>query len=655
MSSLIQRTAIVAVVAGLCTLAVGPVAAAENTESTPVMVVLDASGSMSTADAPGPRIDAAKRAVTGLVANLPTEAQVGLEVYGTSTGSSNAEKAAGCKDIKVLVPVGPIDKGAFTAQVARLRASGYTPIGESLRKAAAALPREGPRSIVLVSDGEDTCAPPQPCDVAKELKAQGVDLVVHTVGFKVNAAARAQLVCIADATGGTYVDAPDGPSLGRQLQVRVARALKPYTAVGTPIAGTPSAAGAPELKPGQYLDTYGQGTKGFGGAGTVKYYSVTLHMGETPYLSATLVPPATRVESLTTLNVNVSMTDLDATSGCAFDVVGTDFAYRGRIDASTAVVSPGEVGGPDWPSGCPTDGAFTLKITRAGNSFATQPLKMEVALRIEPSADDSGLPPAAVAQPNARVQAPGPPQNVAAGSSFNDAPVLTPGTYRDTVVSGETRYYKVHLQWGQRLAYVLTPARLPGLGLGNGVIGETQTANPLRARLEQPVGATNSGAFIGSTDIQLYGSTAVPARYTNRRSTGEVKKFAVDGDYYLIFSTGLPTADPLTIPYTLTVGVIGAVERGPVYQRAATPTDSSQQPPSAQTTGAQPSSAASSPVAARGHSSSNVVPTPVLVTAGAGIAACAAGGAALLIRRRRQEASAAMTRPTRTYPPADTW
>ena len=81
-----------------------PVAAAAPTATptVPVMIVLDASGSMNQADAPGPRIDAAKSAVDELIDGLPAETQVGLQVYGTGTGSTDAEKAAGCTDIKTL-------------------------------------------------------------------------------------------------------------------------------------------------------------------------------------------------------------------------------------------------------------------------------------------------------------------------------------------------------------------------------------------------------------------------------------------------------------------------------------------------------------------------------------------------------------------------
>jgi Ca-activated chloride channel homolog len=107
----------------------------------PVMIVLDASGSMNQDDAPGPRIDAAKAAVKNLVTGLPADAQVGLMVYGTSTGSTDAEKAAGCQDISTLIPVSTLDTAALTAAVDGVHASGYTPIGNALRAASDALPR----------------------------------------------------------------------------------------------------------------------------------------------------------------------------------------------------------------------------------------------------------------------------------------------------------------------------------------------------------------------------------------------------------------------------------------------------------------------------------------------------------------------------------
>ena len=186
---MIRRLAALAAVSALTaafSFANAPAASAEG-ELSPVMVVLDSSGSMTARDAggSGTRMDAAKRAVTSMVAGLPDQAQVGLTIYGAGTGSSGSEKASGCKDVRVVQPVATVNKPVLTRAVTAAKASGYTPIGHSLRVAAAQLPKEGQRSIVLVSDGEDTCAPPQPCEVAKELHKQGVDLHVHAIGFRV--------------------------------------------------------------------------------------------------------------------------------------------------------------------------------------------------------------------------------------------------------------------------------------------------------------------------------------------------------------------------------------------------------------------------------------------------------------------------------------
>ena len=249
---MIRRAALLAVVGLAIALTSANAAATPRASCSPVMVVLDSSGSMKAQDAggTGTRMDAAKRAVSTMVDGLPAEAQVGLTVYGTGTGSAGSEKAAGCRDVQVVQPVGTVNKPALKAAVSRAQARGYTPIGQSLRTAAAALPKEGQRSIVLVSDGEDTCAPPQPCEVAKELHRQGVDLHVHTIGFRVDAKARAQLACIAQNTGGTYHDAADADSLLGVLGRVTERALRHYEPIGKPVTGTNDPTTAPMVDPG---------------------------------------------------------------------------------------------------------------------------------------------------------------------------------------------------------------------------------------------------------------------------------------------------------------------------------------------------------------------------------------------------------------------
>jgi Ca-activated chloride channel family protein len=173
---------------------------------------------MTTSDAPGPRIDAAKAAAHALVAGLVDDTRLGLVTYGTKTGSSDAEQAAGCQDVTVLVPLATLNRQELDAQVDGLRPSGYTPISLALKTATDLLPTDGRKqAIVLVSDGEDTCGTP-PCDVAKQLHQQHPGLAISTVGFRTAGPASEQLECIASSTGGLFVEAANAAQLAARLR-----------------------------------------------------------------------------------------------------------------------------------------------------------------------------------------------------------------------------------------------------------------------------------------------------------------------------------------------------------------------------------------------------------------------------------------------------
>lgn len=260
--------------------AAGHAIAQEPQPSAAMVLVLDASGSMNGDDGSGSRkIDSAKRALDGLVEALPAGAPVGLRVYGHRV--SNNDKANGCRDTELVAPVAPLDRARMHAAIGAFAAKGFTPIGLSLREAAADLPSATQRTVVLVSDGVDTCAPPDPCDVARELAASGVSLKIETVGFQVDAGARDQLRCIAGATGGTYVGAGDAASLARELSAIAARALRTYKPVGIPVSGGPTMGTAELVGRGQHLFSLPLGDE--------RWFAVRLDEGQT--LSASLTLP----------------------------------------------------------------------------------------------------------------------------------------------------------------------------------------------------------------------------------------------------------------------------------------------------------------------------------------------------------------------------
>ncbi|WP_231984520.1 VWA domain-containing protein [Mycobacterium sp. 852014-52144_SCH5372336] len=181
------------------------------------MLILDGSGSMTQADAPGPRIDAAKNAAHGLIGAMPESSTIGLQTYGTTTDSAPEDKPAGCRDVTTLIPLGPLDRDKINAAIDPITPSGYTPISLALTAAAHQLPAdETPQAIVLVSDGEETCDTP-PCDTAAHLKQTHPGLTISTVGFKVEGPAADQLRCIAEATGGIFIQAANADQLAARL------------------------------------------------------------------------------------------------------------------------------------------------------------------------------------------------------------------------------------------------------------------------------------------------------------------------------------------------------------------------------------------------------------------------------------------------------
>ncbi|MFI7235320.1 VWA domain-containing protein [Streptomyces cyaneofuscatus] len=231
-------------------------AAADEPPAAPapkVELVLDVSGSMRTRDIDGQsRMNAAKQAFNDVLDAVPEEVHLGIRTLGADYPGD--DRKVGCKDTEQLYPVGPLDRTEAKTAVATLAPTGWTPIGPALLGAADDLEGgEATRRIVLITDGEDTCGPLDPCEVAREIAARGTHLVIDTLGLVPNAKIRQQLTCIAEATGGTYTAVQHKDELSRRVTQLVDRAAEP---VITPVAteGAGSCSAAPQLEPGLYTD-----------------------------------------------------------------------------------------------------------------------------------------------------------------------------------------------------------------------------------------------------------------------------------------------------------------------------------------------------------------------------------------------------------------
>ena len=131
-----------------------------------IALIMDASGSMKAKLSDGTlRIQAAKSAILKFIKTLPADANISFRAYGNQSHRSQKN----CRDTQLLVPFGK--KAAVSQKIIRasnaLTAQGYTPISYVLNLAAQDLaPLEGTKTVILVSDGKETCQG-DPCVVAQ--------------------------------------------------------------------------------------------------------------------------------------------------------------------------------------------------------------------------------------------------------------------------------------------------------------------------------------------------------------------------------------------------------------------------------------------------------------------------------------------------------
>lgn len=260
-----------------------------------MLLVLDSSGSMLLDSGNGqPKIDVAKSAMNSLIDSLPNRASVGLRVYGHRY--PNTDKANGCQDSELIAPVAALDKAAMKQAIGSFQAKGYTPISYSLEQGYNDLPAEGARTIVLVSDGEETCDR-DPCEVAAQLKTKGVDLIIDTVGFQVDDKARSQLRCIAEKTGGTYYDANNADELTGRLKTISQRALREYQVAGGQIQGGGDYRSAPLISAGEYVDVLRVGEN--------VYYKFQLKNNTLIKWRVTMIPPDEKLTAVASMKLSI--------------------------------------------------------------------------------------------------------------------------------------------------------------------------------------------------------------------------------------------------------------------------------------------------------------------------------------------------------------
>ena len=179
------------------------------------IIVLDASGSMWGQIDGRPKLEIAREALGSVLSGLDPAAEIGLMAYG------HREKGS-CDDIELVVPPAPGTAQAITDAANAMKFLGKTPLTEAVRRAASELKStEEKATVILITDGIETCEA-DPCALGTELEASGVDFTAHVVGFGLTEEEGKAVACLAENTGGKYIQAKDAGGLVEALKTTVA-------------------------------------------------------------------------------------------------------------------------------------------------------------------------------------------------------------------------------------------------------------------------------------------------------------------------------------------------------------------------------------------------------------------------------------------------
>jgi hypothetical protein len=223
--------------------------AATGAADVAVELVLDTSGSMLKRLGRERRIDVAKSVLRDLVnERLRAGTPVALRTLRPEALSCQTELA---------VPLGPLDPESMTATIDALTIpkSVRTPLAAAIAAVGDDLAAvTGPRVVVVVSDGRETCGG-DPKAAVRSLIDAGFDVSVNVVGLGLDRKSRKTIARLADVGNGQYYDARDAVGLRDALRAAFGAPYEVVDATGS-IVGRGTVDGAPlELLPGTYRVT----------------------------------------------------------------------------------------------------------------------------------------------------------------------------------------------------------------------------------------------------------------------------------------------------------------------------------------------------------------------------------------------------------------
>lgn len=178
------------------------------------IIVLDASGSMWGQIDGRAKLEIAREALGSVLEGIDPATEIGLMAYGHRTKGD-------CGDIELVVPPGPGTAQAITDAANAMKFLGKTPLSAAVKQAAEELRyTEDAATVILITDGIETCEA-DPCALGAALEEAGVNFTAHVVGFGLTEEEGRAVACLAENTGGRYIQASDAGALVEALKTTV--------------------------------------------------------------------------------------------------------------------------------------------------------------------------------------------------------------------------------------------------------------------------------------------------------------------------------------------------------------------------------------------------------------------------------------------------
>ncbi len=178
------------------------------------IIVLDASGSMWGQIEGRAKLEIAREALGSVLSGMDPATEIGLMAYG------HREKGS-CTDIELVVPPAAGTAQAIIDAANAMKFLGKTPLSDAVKLAAEDLKyTEDAATVILITDGIETCEA-DPCALGAALEAAGVNFTAHVVGFGLTEEEGRAVACLAENTGGKYIQASDAGALVEALKTTV--------------------------------------------------------------------------------------------------------------------------------------------------------------------------------------------------------------------------------------------------------------------------------------------------------------------------------------------------------------------------------------------------------------------------------------------------